>query len=473
MVITKRTIVGSIALGVWLFFSGIVVSQPPPPPTYYGHVATILEKNCTSCHTPGGIAPFSLQDPTIAVRMAPAIKYVIENGIMPPWPPGPDSPLMVGERKLTPEEKETLINWADAGAPLGNPEDRPPSTAQPREQEPHPDRLLTLDPPYQPNRARSDDYRCFLLDPQLSSDTFVTAYRIYPQQKKLVHHVILFVIGPQSAREAEAKDQSEPGAGWTCYGGPGVGTMNANVLGDSLGFWVPGTNGTDFPKGIGKLLKAGSRIVMQVHYNTRQATGADEDATQVGLYLSSAALTPLQGITLFAPVEVRCAGPYPSDPNDPCHRDYAIAHTELAFVANALHSFCGTQIEDFLSREIGNGSAQEMHCDRALRQDVLALGITGHMHLRGTSIKIEVNPGTPQARTLLSIPRWNFNWQGQYWFQDPIALKAGEKIRISCTYDNSKTILGPDGQPLAPRYMTWGEGTTDEMCLGGIAFVRE
>jgi hypothetical protein len=467
-----RSVVVGISVAVVLVLSGIVVSQPPPPPTYYGQVAAILEQHCTGCHTAGGIAPFSLEDPEIAVRMAPAIKYVVERGIMPPWPPGPDSPPMIGERKLSPQEKEILITWAEAGAPLGDPQDRPPRTAQPRLPDPPPHRLLTLTPPYQPNLARSDDYRCFLLDPQIERDTFVTGYRVFPGQKKLVHHVILFVIGPQNLREAEAKDQSEPGAGWTCYGGPGVGSMSANVLGDSLGFWVPGTTGTDFPAGIGKLLKAGSRIIMQVHYNTRQATPEDADATQVALYLSSEKLTPLEGMTLFAPVEVRCPGPYPDDPNDPCHRDYALARTELAFVANGIHALCRTQVEDFLKRDVGDGSAQEMHCDRPLRQDVLALGITGHMHLRGKSLRIEVNPGTPRARTLLSIPRWDFNWQGQYWFQEPIALKAGETIRLSCVYDNSQTIIGPDRQPLPPRYMTWGEGTTDEMCLGGIAFVR-
>jgi len=145
-----RSVVVGISVAVVLVLSGIVVSQPPPPPTYYGQVAAILEQHCTGCHTAGGIAPFSLEDPEIAVRMAPAIKYVVERGIMPPWPPGPDSPPMIGERKLSPQEKEILITWAEAGAPLGDPQDRPPRTAQPRLPDPPPHRLLTLTPPYQP-----------------------------------------------------------------------------------------------------------------------------------------------------------------------------------------------------------------------------------------------------------------------------------------------------------------------------------
>ncbi len=114
-----------------------------------------------------------------------------------------------------------------------------------------------------------------------------------------------------------------------------------------------------------------------------------------------------------------------------------------------------------------------MHCDRALRQSGLALGVSGHMHLRGQSLKIELNPGKPEARILLSIPRWDFNWQGEYWFKEPISMKAGETLRLTCVYDNSGPIPGPDQTPLEPRYLTWGEGTTDEMCLAGVIFIGQ
>lgn len=94
------------------------------------------------------------------------------------------------------------------------------------------------------------------------------------------------------------------------------------------------------------------------------------------------------------------------------------------------------------------------------------------MHLRGVRVKLELNPGTPRARTLLEIPRWDFRWQGQYWFQEPIRANRGDTVRITCVYDNSGPIPGPGGEPLEPRYMVWGEGTTDEMCLGFLSWVR-
>ena len=51
-------------------------------------------------------------------------------------------------------------------------------------------------------------------------------------------------------------------------------------------------------------------------------------------------------------------------------------------------------------------------------------------------------------------------------------MYLGDTVRVICTYDNSGSILGPDGIPLPPRYMTCGEGTTDEMCVGLVGYVN-
>jgi mono/diheme cytochrome c family protein len=474
MRISKKWLIGALLvagslLSFWL--TPMIVSSQTPP-TYYGHVANIIAQNCLGCHTTGGIAPFSLEDPATVVRLAAGIAYVVQKNIMPPWPPGPASPPMLNERKLSPEAKETILAWVKAGAPLGDPQDRPPLPPPATPALGAPDRLITIDPPYTPNRNHADDYRCFLLDPQLKSDTFVTGYRVDPGVRPMVHHVLLFVVGAESVGAAVARDRAEDGPGWTCFGGPGVDGTGAALTG-ALGFWVPGTTVDLFPAGTGRLLRAGSQLIMQVHYNTAHPQAGGADATRVGLYLASedAAMTPLVALISVAPVEIRCPGPYPQDANDPCNRNYALRHTDLGSVADNVLLFCGVRLDELLSRDIGDGSAQEMSCDRPVRQNGLALGVTGHMHLRGTVFQLELNPGTSQARVLLSIPRWDFNWQGQYWFKEPIPLRAGDKIRITCTYDNSGPVLGPDRQPMMPRYMTWGEGTTDEMCLGAVAFI--
>jgi hypothetical protein len=460
-----------IGLGSFSFVNYVVQSQTAAFPTYYGQVESIIQANCLGCHVTGGIAPFSLAEPETVQRLAQMIKFVIESNRMPPWPPGPESPEMQNERKLRPEEKATLLAWIAAGAPLGDPSTRPSAPPTQPQPKPVPDRALAMTP-YVPNKALSDDYRCFLMDPQFKADTNVIGYEVLPGSQKLVHHVILFTVGPDSVGAAREQDEKESGPGWTCFGGPGL-PGNAG-LGGSLGAWVPGVNDIRaFPKGTARFMRAGTHIVMQVHYNTVNMTSPIEDVTKVALYFApeEESRIPLRAQILVAPVEVRCPGPYPTDTNDPCHRSFALQRTMMRDAAEGTHLLCNTKVEDYLNREIGDGSAQETHCDRQVRQNGLALGVGGHMHLRGQSLKIELNPGKPSARIFLSIPRWDFNWQGEYWFKEPIPMQAGDTLRLTCVYDNSSSIAGPDKTPLAPRYLTWGEGTTDEMCLAGVLFI--
>jgi hypothetical protein len=89
------------------------------------------------------------------------------------------------------------------------------------------------------------------------------------------------------------------------------------------------------------------------------------------------------------------------------------------------------------------------------------------MHLRGIDIRVDLNPGTPTARTLLHIPHWDFHWQDAYYLAQPVDANAGDTIRVTCRFDNSarrQPVVW--GKRLKPRYILWGEGTTDEMCLG-------
>jgi hypothetical protein len=92
-------------------------------------------------------------------------------------------------------------------------------------------------------------------------------------------------------------------------------------------------------------------------------------------------------------------------------------------------------------------------------------GVAGHMHLLGRSIKVEVNPGTPRAQTVLDIPVWDFDNQGSKPIK-PVTLKVGDTVKVTCKHVQWLRDKLPAfaGQP--DRYVVWGEGTQDEMCLG-------
>jgi mono/diheme cytochrome c family protein len=110
-IITSLSILGAIGTRS--------LAQKSYVPTYYVDVKPILEKNCTSCHTTGGIAPFALDNPTDAVKWADRITQVTKSGYMPPWPPSKDGEPFLYERRIGAASKQMLEDWAKAKAPLG------------------------------------------------------------------------------------------------------------------------------------------------------------------------------------------------------------------------------------------------------------------------------------------------------------------------------------------------------------------
>ena len=102
-------------------------------------------------------------------------------------------------------------------------------------------------------------------------------------------------------------------------------------------------------------------------------------------------------------------------------------------------------------------------------QDIVRLGV--HMHLLGRGMKIVLNPGTPQAQTLLNVTNYNFNYQRSYTLKTPVQTHPGDKIGVTCTYDPTLRQELPQLRKLPPRFVTWGDGSSDEMCLGLVQTV--
>ena len=109
--------------------------------------------------------------------------------------------------------------------------------------------------------------------------------------------------------------------------------------------------------------------------------------------------------------------------------------------------------------------SQVTSCSRKVTEPTTIRGVAGHMHLLGRSIKIEVNPGTPQAKTVLNIPIWDFDNQGSKPIK-PVPLKVGDTLKVTCKHVQWLRDQLPAFQGQPDRYVVWGEGTMDEMCLG-------
>ena len=188
---------------------------------------------------------------------------------MPPWPPGARSPSYVGEqeRRLSAAERATLLAWARAGGKVDGPARKPlPEQARRRsrpESRSSRSACLPRTGPA-PRRGVTDDYRCFLLDPKRSGDSFVTSARIEPGAAKVVHHVILFRVARGQVADAKRLDSGAAGPGWNCFGGTGLPSGDGSgSIQDSLNdanwvaAWAPGWGGNRLPQGTGVPLARG------------------------------------------------------------------------------------------------------------------------------------------------------------------------------------------------------------------------
>ncbi len=417
------------------------IPQDPPPDstavTYWQDVEPIFYTNCANCHTAGGIAPFAIDDPDTAIAFAPLIAEQTAARLMPPWPPGGDTPALQHVRTLTQAQIDTIGAWVAGGMQLGDP-------AQPQ---PHvePEVIdigqteigfdLGLD--YVPDTTLDDDYRCFLADVGTTELRMATGFVVTPGNRATVHHVIVSLVDGADRQALVDLDAQSARAGWPCVGGPIPDGTDASIVG-ALGSWVPGVSAVAFPAGTGSAIPSGAVAVIQMHYNLRG--GSDPDRTRIDVALApssqNASLIRLGGLGLIK-------------------RNLQIAANDPASVQTV------------------SATVQQW---RALRGagpfpsgKGYVLGAGGHMHLVGKRITITRTSGSVTS-TILDIPAWSFHWQGSYQFAQPIEVANTDTLTIRCEYDNSNTHRMELG--LTPNVpVTWGEGTEDEMCLSSLMVV--
>jgi len=483
---TRSALAVAVLLALGIPLAAIAASRggqtpvaPAAPPSFTRDVAPIIRDKCAGCHQSGGVAPFPFQTARQISTRAGLIAAAVEARLMPPWPPGIRSPTYVGEleRRLSARERATILAWARAGGRVDGP------ALPPKPKEPVPVRegesVLEMQMPtaYRPSAPKgvTDDYRCFVLDPRLAEDMSITSARIEPGAPKVVHHVILFRVAQAQVAEAKRLDATAPGPGWTCFGGTGLSPgADAGSAQDSLNSanwvagWAPGFGGNRLPDGTGIPLPAGSQLVMQVHYNLLNGRTRDRSRALLTAAPASAGLTPMQTMLLPGPVELACAK---GEQGRLCSR------TEALFELSRKYGSTSALVPAFL-QFLCTGSASTPRpsavssCDRRITTPTTIHVAVGHMHLLGASIRLELNPGTPRARVLLDIPRWDFHWQNAYTLAQPLQAKPGDVVRVTCRHDVRKRVRGEHGIPKTPRYILWGEGTTDEMCLGLLQVTR-
>jgi hypothetical protein len=256
-------------------FVGTAIVQAATP-TYNQDVAPILWKNCAGCHRPGEIGPFSLLSYKDAAKRASFLVDVTESRRMPPWKPEPGFGSFHDERRLSETDIKMIAAWAEAGAPEGNVTDLPPAPKfADGWQLGTPDLVLKVPDSFSVPGTGDDVYRCFVIPIPIDSNKTVAAFEFRPGNRKVVHHALLYLDGTGAARE---RDQFDPGPGYASFGGPGI------LPTGGLGGWAPGVMPRMLPEGLGKFLKKGSDLVLQVHYHPDGKPETDQST--VGIYFT-------------------------------------------------------------------------------------------------------------------------------------------------------------------------------------------
>lgn len=397
---------------------GCLIEEPPngdekAEVTFARDIAPIIQARCFNCHREGQVAPFALADYEQIAKRAKQIVRVTQDRIMPPWIPSAGHDQFVGERWLTDRELELLKMWAETGRAKGKDADLPPA---PKFAEGwrlgQPDLIVKMEKPFTVPADGPDLLQNFVIPLDISEDKLVAAVEFHPGNKRVAHHAVLFLDDSGTARK---RDSATPEPGYANFGGPGF------LPSGALGGWSVGNTPRPLPNGMGRYLKRGSDLVVQMHYHP---TGKEEmDQSEMGLYFVK---TPVAE-SLKQPAKLVGS--------------IWMANYQLDIAAGEKNYTRSTSY--------------------TLPKEIIMVGVVPHMHLLGKSMNVTATLPDKSVKTLIDIQNWNYNWQDEYYYERPFKLPAGTRLDVEAVFDNSAENPANPSSP--PKRVTWGDGTTDEM----------
>jgi hypothetical protein len=392
-------------------------------PTFTRDVAPILYTNCVTCHRPGEIAPMSLITYQDVRPWARAITKQIADGAMPPWHADAPTGTFSNERKLTAAEKATLERWAAAGAPEGNPGDlKPPPTFAQGWRIGTPDIVFEMEEDYPVPARGTISYEHFYIPTNFTEAKWLKAIEARPGNRAVVHHILVYYEAPADGaavtpairpnrEHSRIEDRNPPG---------NRPQRNTGFQPRLLATYAPGTDAQVFPDGTALRLAPGGLLHLQVHYTANGTAGTDR--SKVGLVFAK------------------------EPPADELRASQFI---------NAQFTIPPGAVD------------HEVTTDLTFLQDATLRGLFPHTHVRGKkwSYTLELPDGT--KRPLLSVPKYDFNWQTYYMFREPIAVPKGARIVSTAWYDNSAANKSNPDPTIAVK---WGDQTWEEMQYTGILY---
>jgi hypothetical protein len=401
-------LLGTLGIGLAVLASA---ETKPTPRTFAKDVAPILQARCQTCHRPGEAAPMSLLTYQEARPWAKAMKEAVLLKRMPPWFADSSVGHFKNDRSLSQSEIDTLVSWADTGAQEGNAKDLPPALKFVSGWNiGEPDLVIEMPQAFDVPASGTVDYQYVILPQKFAEDQWVQAAEVRPGARNAVHHVIAFI--------------RDPGSKWMRDKAPGIPFIpDANekgdrpsITGDVLAGYAPGVPAVQLAPGQGRLVKAGSDIVFQLHYTANGKPA--QDRSKVGVVFCKA--PPPTRVMTLAAGNSRFTIP-PGDANYKVESQIELAH------------------------------------------DVTLRALAPHMHLRGKDFEYRLIFPTGEQQTILRVPRYDFNWQLWYTPSEDMLLPKGTKVACTAHFDNSPNN---PANPDPTKAVKFGEQSWEEMMIG-------
>ncbi len=406
----------------WLILIGIKSTGLAQAPTFLTDVQPIIMRNCaTPCHHTGGVGPFRLLTYDDVAKRGKFIAKVTQSRYMPPFPADRQFQHYTNERGLSEAEIETIQAWVRGGMKKG---ETAPAASHPKETAAvsvtarQPDLVFRMKP-YLVRGDGQEDFRYFHVPMNLTRDIWVEAIEFVPGNRKLVHHSRLMVdsTGTMSAINGIAEAD------------PKLREFQRTPLADEFLYgWVPGNDRVTFPAGAAKRIRAGSDLILNIHY--APSAKEETDQSEVRLYLAR------------QPVD-RVVRTLSLTENDVTNQPFRLAaNTKPVFYM-----------------KFG-----------PLPDSIRLLSVMPHMHRLGQSVKAFAITPDGDAINLIQIPAWDYNWQLTYFFRQALTLPKGTVILAEAQYDN--TDQNPFNPHRPARTVGYGWNSTDEMMNLVFYYIR-
>lgn len=394
---------------------------------YAADVAPIIQANCRECHRQGGVAPWAMDSHKQVAGRGAMIREVIRTRAMPPWDADPAHGRFANDCALSVAQTRTLVHWIEQG---GKPSARDPLAASkpaPTVEWPlgRPDLIIDL-PPQDIPATGTVPYRHGSVRVDLPRDTWIRAVHLRPDHQEWLHHAFVFADGDEELPEDLAadpriqrllerfKDRELP---------PELQERVARGMRGLTSFlatYVPGLDPKPFPSGTGRLLRKNENLPFQLHYTTNGVAGTDRP--RLGLYFAKQ--PPERELKITSAFNLRLNIP-------PGARHVPVEATRAFPEARTLYA------------------------------------LSPHMHYRGSSMRFTAEYPDGRQEVLLSVPRYDLDWQRTYVLAEPKDLPAGTKIRCVGVFDNS--AMNPDN-PDPTKRVRFGPQSWDEMFIGYLVY---